>query len=484
MPNGEKLTKEKKARLPRVKMPEQDAQQRIRNFTEVPFGYTEDLAVQEAARCLICKKPKCVEGCPVEIDIPKFIEQVRDGDFRGAARTLRANNSLPAVCGRVCPQEEQCEVLCIEGFKHDPIAIGNLERFVADWEIAHNQIEIPEILLPTGYKIAVVGSGPAGLTAAGDLVKLGHDVTVFEALHRPSGVLAYGIPEFRLPRKIVNSEIDYIQRLGVKFVYNIVIGVTITVDELFKQGFHAVFIGTGAGLPKMMNIPGENLVGVYSANEFLTRVNLMGASRFPEYDTPVRHARHTVVVGGGNTAMDAARVSLRVSQQPVTLVYRRSMDELPARREEVHHAQQEGIAFHLLTAPVEVLGDDRGQIRALRCIQMELGEPDASGRRRPVEIKGSEFDLECDTVIVAIGNSPNPIIPRTTLGLNVSKWGTIVIDEETCATSRPGVYAGGDIVSGAATVILAMGAGKRAARAMDHYVRALPLISKPQAAAV
>ncbi|MFZ5433146.1 MAG: NADPH-dependent glutamate synthase [Calditrichota bacterium] len=465
--------KAKRVRIPRTSMTEQAPAERIKNFTEVPFGYTEEQAMAEASRCIICKNPKCVDGCPVNIDIPKFVAQVRDGDFLGAARTIRSTNSLPAVCGRVCPQAEQCEALCIEGIKHEPVAIGNLERFVADWELANNKVEIPEIPPATGYKIAVVGSGPAGLTVAGDLAKMGHDVTVFEALHRPSGVLAYGIPEFRLPRLIVNSEIDYIKRLGVKFVYDVVIGFTVTVDELFEQGFHAVFIGTGAGLPRMMKVPGENLVGVYSANEFLTRVNLMGASR-EEYDTPVRHARHTAVVGGGNTAMDAARVSLRVSGNPVSLVYRRSMDEIPARKEEIHHAIEEGIDFKLLTAPVEVLGDANGQVIGLKCIQMELGEPDDSGRRSPVPIEGSEFVIDCDTVIVAIGNSPNPIIPRSTSGIEVSKWGTIKIDEATGATTRPGVYAGGDIVSGAATVILAMGAGRIAASSMDEYVRSLP----------
>jgi len=467
------VKKAKRERIPREKMPEQAPEKRIHNFEEVPFGYTEEQAILEASRCIVCKKPKCVAGCPVNIDIPKFISQIVEGDFLAAARTVRATNSLPAICGRVCPQAEQCEVLCVEGIKHEPVAIGNLERFVADWELAHGKIALPEIPPHTGYRIAVVGSGPAGLTVAGDLAKFGHEVTIFEALHRPSGVLAYGIPEFRLPRPVVKSEIEYIQRLGVKFVYDVVIGVTVTVDELFEQGYHAVFIGTGAGLPRMMNVPGENLVGVYSANEFLTRVNLMGASR-DGYDTPVRYAKHTVVVGGGNTAMDAARVSLRVSGNPVTLAYRRSMEEIPARREEIHHAIEEGIKFELLVAPLEVLGDERGQVKAIKCIRMGLGEPDDSGRRRPEPITGSEFILECDTVIVAIGNSPNPIIPRNTPGLEVSKWGTVVADDATGATSRAGVYAGGDIVSGAATVILAMGAGRKAATAIDAYVRTLP----------
>ena len=387
MADETKPAKKKYEHRPRMAMPEQDARPRARNFEEVPFGYTEEQAMAEASRCLICKNPKCVEGCPVNIDIPVFIAQIRDGDFRGAAKTLRHTNSLPAICGRVCPQGEQCEVRCIEGLKHDPIAIGNLERFAADWELANDAMEIPAIPAPTGYKVAVVGSGPAGLTVAGDLAKMGHDVTVFEALHKPSGVLAYGIPEFRLPRLVVKSEIDYIKKLGVKFVYDVVVGMSVTVDELFEQGYHAVFIGTGAGLPKMMKVPGENFVGVYSANEFLTRVNLMGASRGAN-ETPVRHAKHTVVVGGGNTAMDAARVSLRVSGNPVTLVYRRSMDEIPARKEEIHHAIQEGIKFDLLVAPLEVLGNEAGQVtgtevhpHAARRTR-RLGPPQPGARRR------------------------------------------------------------------------------------------------------
>jgi glutamate synthase (NADPH) small chain len=468
------LTQAQRMALPRTKMPERSAEERVRDFEEVPFGYDEALAIAEADRCLLCKKPKCVDGCPVGIDIPLFIRHIRDGNFLDAAKVLRASNSLPAVCGRVCPQAEQCEALCVEGAKHEPVAIGNLERFVADWETLHNAIPIPEIPAPTGYRVAVVGSGPAGLTAAGDLAKFGHDVTIFEALHRPSGVLAYGIPEFRLPRKVTASEIEYIKKLGVKFVYDVVIGVTVTVDELFEQGYHAIFIGTGAGLPRMMGVSGENLVGVYSANEFLTRVNLLGASSFPQYDTPIRLAKHTVVVGGGNTAMDAARVSLRVAGNKVTLAYRRSMEEIPARKEEIHHAIEEGVDFQLLTAPLEVIGDETGQVKGLKCIRMELGEPDDSGRRSPVPIEGSEFVFDCDTVIVAIGNSPNPIIPRNTPGLEITKRGTIKIDPVTGMTTRPGIYAGGDIVSGAATVILAMGAGRTAATAMNEYLKTLP----------
>jgi glutamate synthase (NADPH/NADH) small chain len=474
--NQEKQEKRvSKKHLPRTPMREQEAMERVQNYEEVPFGYSEAEAIAEAERCIICKNPKCVTACPVNIDIPSFIREVRDGNFEAAARILKDTNSLPAVCGRVCPQEDQCEKVCIEGIKHDPVAVGNLERFVADWEREHDKISIPEIPPPTGYKIAIVGSGPAGLTVAGDMAKQGHDVTVFEALHRPAGVLIYGIPEFRLPKLIVNAEVDYIRKLGAKFVMNTVVGVSITLDELFAEGYHAVFIGTGAGLPKFMNIPGENLVGVYSANEYLTRANLMGAMRFPEYDTPMRPSQHTVVVGGGNTAMDSARTALRLQKCRVSLVYRRSLQELPARVEEVHHAEAEGIEMHLLNNPVAILGNEQQEVTGIRCLRMELGEPDASGRRRPVEIKGSEFELECDTVIMAIGNDPNPVFTRATPGLKVSKWGTIIADEETGATSRPGVYAGGDIVSGAATVINAMGAGRKAANAMDTYVRSLAI---------
>lgn len=475
------LKRNLKAHPPRTPMPERDPEERVKGFDEVPLGYTEAMARAEAERCLDCKNPKCVAGCPVNINIPKFLREVREGRYQDAADTLRATNSLPAVCGRVCPQEEQCEAVCIEGIKHDPVAIGNLEKFVADWERAHRTVTTREVVESTGRKIAIAGSGPAGLTVAGDLAKLGHDVTIFEALHRPAGVLAYGIPEFRLPRAIVKSEIEYIERLGVKFVYNVVIGVTVTLDELFAEGFDAIFIGTGAGLPKMLGVPGENLIGVFSSNEFLTRINLLGADRFPEFDTPVLHAKHTVVVGGGNTAMDSARVAKRLNQSRVSLVYRRSIDELPARKEEVHHAQAEGIELNLLCNPVEVIGDETGRVKAIRCIRMELGEPDASGRRKPVEIKGSEFVLECDAVIVAVGNAPNPVLTKATPDLELTKWGTIKVDPETNATSKPGVYAGGDIVSGAATVILAMGAGRKAAGAMHEYLMNLPARQNMQA---
>ncbi|MCB1061014.1 MAG: NADPH-dependent glutamate synthase [Calditrichaeota bacterium] len=463
-----------KVHPPRVPMPERDPEERVKGFQEVPLGYTEEQAIAEASRCLDCKNPKCVTGCPVNINIPKFLRELRDGRIQDAADTLRATNSLPAVCGRVCPQEEQCESLCIEGIKHDPVAVGNLEKFVADWERMHKKVTTQTVVEPTGRKVAIAGAGPAGLTVAGDLAKLGHDVTIFEALHRPAGVLAYGIPEFRLPREIVKSEIEYIERLGVKFIYNVIIGVTITLNELFEEGYDTVFIGTGAGLPKMLNVPGENLVGVFSSNEFLTRINLLGADRFPDFDTPVLHAKHTVVVGGGNTAMDSARVAKRLNQAKVSLVYRRSEEELPARKEEVHHAKAEGIEMNLLCNPVEVLGDKEGRVTGIRCIRMQLGEPDASGRRKPVEIPGSEFEMECDAVIVAVGNSPNPIITKSTPDLEATKWGTIKVDEATNATSKPGVYAGGDIVSGAATVILAMGAGRKAAAAMHEYMMNLP----------
>jgi glutamate synthase (NADPH/NADH) small chain len=469
----------KKLHPPRVPMPEAPAEVRATNFDEVPLGYSIEQAIAEADRCLDCKNPKCIAGCPVNINIPKFLKELREGHFAAAAATLRLSNSLPAICGRVCPQEEQCESRCIEGIKHDPVAIGNLERFVADWERAQGTIPLPTLPTPTGRKIAVAGSGPAGLTVAGELAKLGHKVTIFEALHRPAGVLAYGIPEFRLPRIIIKSEIEYIQRLGVEFVFNVVVGVTITLDELFASGYDAIFIGTGAGLPKMMNVPGENFIGVFSANEFLTRVNLLGANRFPEYDTPILESKHTVVVGGGNTAMDSARVAKRLSGQRVTLVYRRSLEELPARREEVHHAEAEGVELCLLANPVEVLGNADYEVCGIRCVRMVLSEPDESGRRKPVPQPGSEFVLECDAVIVAIGNSPNPILTKSTPDLELTKWGTIKADPETGATSKRGVYAGGDIVSGAATVILAMGAGKNAAQAIHAYLCA-PLESVSQ----
>ena len=455
-------------------MPEQPPEARRRNFEEVPYGYPPEIAQLEASRCILCKKPKCVEGCPVEIDIPAFLKMIRDGDFLGAARKIKEANALPAICGRVCPQEEQCEIRCVVGIKGDPVAIGRLERFAADFERVNNLVEVPPIPPWTGKKAAIVGSGPAGLTVAGELAKMGHRVTIFEALHQPGGVLMYGIPEFRLPKSIVEAEVDYVKNMGVEIVYNAVIGRYMTVDELLQNGYDSVFLGTGAGLPYFMNIPGENLNGVYSANEYLTRSNLMRAYKFPEFDTPIAVSRKVAVLGGGNVAMDAARTALRLGAEEVTIVYRRSRTEMPARIEEIHHAEQEGIQFQLLTNPTEILGDDQGWARGMKCIRMELGEPDSSGRRRPVPIPGSDFEMEVDTVVVAIGNGANPLVPQSTPGLQTNKWGNIIADEKTGATSRPGVFAGGDIVIGAATVILAMGAGKVAARAMHRFMMGIP----------
>ena len=458
--------------VPRQPMPEQAPAVRVGNFREVPYGLTPDLAVLEASRCIQCKNPQCVKGCPVGVQIPEFIDLVAKGKFVEAARKIKETNSLPAVCGRVCPQEEQCETPCVLGKKGEPVAIGRLERFVADFERVTGNVEIPSSAPSTGKRVAVVGAGPAGLTVAGDLVRMGHDVTVFEALHEPGGVLMYGIPEFRLPKEIVRAEVDYIRKLGAKLECNAVVGKTITVDELFaEERFDAVFIGTGAGLPYFMNIPGENLVGVYSANEYLTRANLMKAFRFPEADTPVCRGRRVAVVGGGNVAMDAARTAVRLGAEKVYLVYRRSLKEMPARIEEVHHAEEEGIEFHMLTNPVAFHGNEEGFVTEVECQRMELGDPDASGRRRPVPMTGSEFRLAAEAVIVAIGNGANPLVPATTPGLDATKWGNILADQETGKTSRKGVFAGGDIVIGAATVILAMGAGRKAAEAIDEYLK-------------
>ena len=450
-------------------MPHQAAEERKSNFQEVALGYDEATAVDEAKRCLNCKHKPCMTGCPVHIHIPEFIHAVSEGDFEEAYRIISLTSSLPAVCGRVCPQESQCEQKCVRGMKGEAVAIGRLERFVADWHAAH-AADAPIKPVSNGHKVAVVGSGPSGLSCAGDLAKKGYDVTVFEALHLPGGVLVYGIPEFRLPKAIVAREIETLKALGVKVETNVVIGRTLTIDELMQeQGFEAVFIGSGAGLPKFMNIPGENLKGVYSANEFLTRMNLMKAYK-PDSATPIQHGSKVAVVGGGNVAMDAARCARRLGAE-VTVIYRRTAAELPARKEEVEHAQEEGIQFRFLTNPVSVLGDDKGWVSGIRCQQMELGEPDASGRRRPVAVEGSEQDLAADCVIMALGTSPNPLIKSTTEGLETQKWGGIVVQEDTGATSREGVYAGGDAVTGAATVILAMGAGKTAAVAMDAYVQ-------------
>ena len=462
--------KKKKTQIPRTKMPEQEPRIRGKNFDEVPFGYNPELAKLEASRCLQCKKPACVQGCPVSIDIPSFISLILQEDFIGAARKLKEMNSLPAVCGRVCPQEDQCEKVCILGKQGEPVAIGRLERFAADFDRAHGEFTMPPMAAPTGKKVAVVGSGPAGLTLAGDLIKKGHQVTVFEALHKAGGVLVYGIPEFRLPKAIVQSEVDYLQKIGVEMKTNMVIGKIYTVDELLANGYDAVFLGTGAGLPTFMNIPGENLNGVYSANEYLTRSNLMKAYLFPQYDTPIAKGKKVAVLGGGNVAMDSARTALRLGADDVYIVYRRSKKELPARIEEVHHAEEEGIQFHFLTLPVEILGNEDGWVCGMKCQRMELGEPDESGRRRPIPVSGSEFTLEVDMVVVAIGTGANPLIPSTTANLHTNKWGYIVADPETGATSKKGVYAGGDIVTGSATVILAMGAGRKAADAIHQYL--------------
>ena len=454
----------------RVPVREQDPKVRATNFEEVCLGYNEEEAVAEAERCLNCKKPMCVGGCPVNINIPAFIEQVKNRDFEKAAQIIGESSALPAVCGRVCPQETQCEGKCILGIKGQPVAIGKLERFVADWAREHNIDPIPA-KEKKGKKVAVIGSGPAGLTCAGDLAKMGYDVTIFEALHQPGGVLVYGIPEFRLPKDtVVAHEVENVKKLGVKIETNVIIGKTITIDELLnEEGFNAVFIGSGAGLPKFMGIPGEQANGVFSANEFLTRNNLMKAFR-EDYDTPIYRGKKVAVVGGGNVAMDAARTALRLGAETY-IVYRRSEAELPARVEEVHHAKEEGIIFHLLTNPTETLVDDNGWVKGIRCVKMELGEPDESGRRRPVVVPGSEYDIEVDAVIMSLGTSPNPLISSTTKGLDVNKWKCIVADENNGATTKEGVYAGGDAVTGAATVILAMGAGKAAAKGIDEYLK-------------
>lgn len=455
----------------RERMPEQDPKKRIQNFNEVALGYTRENAIREASRCLQCKNMPCVEGCPVNITIPAFIKKIKEGDFMGAIHVIKQTNALPAVCGRVCPQETQCESKCVLGKKGEPVAIGRLERFVADYEAQQGDIRIPEIAKPTGKKVAVIGAGPAGLTVAGELSKKGHEVTVYEALHKAGGVLVYGIPEFRLPKAIVQREVDYVSKLGAKIKVDVIVGQAVTVDELFEQGFDAIFVGTGAGLPYFLNIPGENLNGVYSANEFLTRANLMKAYLFPEYDTPVRVGSKVAVIGGGNVAMDSARVAKRLGADNVYLVYRRSRAEMPARAEEAHHAEEEGIDFRLLTNPIRVVGDEQGWVKGIEVVKQQLGEPDASGRRRPIDIPGSNYIIDVDVVIVAIGQGPNPILTQSGAGLELRKSGNIVADPETGKTSRKGVFAGGDIVTGAATVILAMGAGRKAAAAIDEYLK-------------
>ena len=460
----------KKEKIPRQPMREQKPEVRKRNFDEVPLGYTPELAMKEAERCLQCKKPACIPGCPVAIDIPAFIAHIKAGEFTKSIRKIWERNALPAVCGRVCPQEIQCEGLCILGKKEEPVAIGNLERFVADHEREYGKGDLPPKRAPTGKKVAVVGSGPSGLTVAGDLILKGHDVTVFEAFHKPGGVLVYGIPEFRLPKEIVFSEVNYLERLGVKVHCNTVVGRIVSLDELFEQGFDAVFLGVGAGLPRFLNVPGENLIGIYSANEYLTRANLMKAYRFPEYDTPIARGKDVAVFGAGNVAMDSARTAMRLGADRVRIIYRRSREEMPARIAEIHHAEEEGIEFYFLTAPTRFLGNEKGRVTGMECIRMELGEPDESGRRRPIPIEGSKFKLACDLAVIAVGAGANPLLTKSTEGLKLNKWGYIVADPETGKTTKKAVWAGGDIVTGAATVILAMGAGRKASDSIHDYL--------------
>jgi glutamate synthase (NADPH/NADH) small chain len=455
----------------RIPMPKQDHRARRNNFDEVALGYTREMAQEEALRCLQCKKGPCVSGCPVEIDIPAFIKLIQMGDFLGAARKIKEKNSLPGICGRVCPQEEQCEIQCVLSKKGQPIAIGRLERFAADYELKQGEVRAPSLPRPSGKKVAVVGAGPAGLTVAGELSKMGHKVTIFEALHKPGGVLVYGIPEFRLPKSIVQVECDYVMKLGVEFKTSYVVGQLGTIDSLMKNGYDAVFVATGAGLPYFLGIPGENLNGVYSANEFLTRTNLMKAYLFPEYDTPIRVGRNVAVIGGGNVAMDSARCAVRLGAENVYIIYRRSEAEMPARNEEIENAVEEGVILHTLHNPTRIIGDEDGWVQQIELLKMQLGEPDSSGRRRPVPIEGTEHTLDVDVVVSAIGQGPNPLLTKATPDLELTKWGNIVADEETGKTSKKGVFAGGDIVTGAATVILAMGAGKKAARAIDEYLR-------------
>jgi glutamate synthase (NADPH/NADH) small chain len=459
----------KKLDLNRHPMPKQPPRIRRRNFYEVALGYSPEDAIAEARRCLLCKKPVCVSGCPVDINIPGFIKSIAEGDFLSAVRSIKQTNCLPAMCGRVCPQETQCEIQCNLSKKKAAIAIGRLERFVADWEAAQGHVEIPEMCPATGKKVAVVGSGPAGITVAGDLIKLGHQVTMFEALHEPGGVLTYGIPEFRLPKKIVHREMGYIRKLGVEVVTDYVVGKTKTVDQLLKD-YDALFLGTGAGLPWFLEIPGENLCGVYSANEYLTRMNLMRGFQYPKSSLPIKKHKRVAVFGGGNVAMDSARTAVRLGAEEVYIIYRRSRTELPARLEEVENAEEEGVVFQFLTLPVRLIGDSDGWLKEVECLRMELGEPDASGRRRPIKIPNSEFTMPIDAVVAAIGNSPNPLIPKSTPGLELGKNGNIIVDEKTGKTSKDRVWAGGDIVTGAATVILAMGAGRVAARSIHEYL--------------
>ncbi len=459
---------ERNMSMTKVVMPEQEPNVRNKNFSEVALGYTKEMAMEEAARCLNCKHKPCMTGCPVNVPIPGFIEKVAEGDFEAAYEIITSENALPAICGRVCPQENQCEGKCVRAIKGEAVAIGRLERFVADYHMA-NATQTDVNIEKNGKKVAVVGSGPAGITCAGELIKKGYEVTVFEALHKAGGVLSYGIPEFRLPKDLVAREIETVEKLGVDIQTNVIVGRSVTIDELMEDGYRAVFVGSGAGLPRFLNIPGENLLGVYSANEFLTRVNLMKAYKFPETPTPIKVGKKVAVVGAGNVAMDAARTAKRLGAEEVYIVYRRSEEELPARKEEVHHAKEEGIIFKLLNNPCAIHGED-GWVTGIEVIKQELGEPDASGRRSPKPIEGSNYVIDVDTVVIAIGQSPNPLIRQTTPGLETQKWGGIIVEEETMKTSKDGVYAGGDTVTGAATVILAMGAGKKAARAIDEYL--------------
>ncbi|MDO5147573.1 MAG: NADPH-dependent glutamate synthase [Eubacteriales bacterium] len=455
----------------KVSMPEQEPNVRNKNFEEVALGYTAEMAMEEATRCLNCKNKPCVGGCPVNVPIPSFIEKVAEGDFEAAYEVITSENALPAICGRVCPQENQCEGKCVRGIKGEPVGIGRMERFVADYHMAHAKpVEVN--IEKNGKKVAVVGSGPSGITCAGELIKKGYDVTVFEALHKAGGVLSYGIPEFRLPKALVAKEIKNVEDLGVKIVPNVIVGRSITIDELMEDGYDAVFVGSGAGLPRFLNIPGENLLGVYSANEFLTRVNLMKGYKFPETPTPVKIGKRVAVVGAGNVAMDAARTAKRLGAEEVYIVYRRSEEEAPARLEELHHAKEEGIIFRFLNNPAAILGDENGWVKGMEVVKQQLGEPDASGRRRPEPVEGSNYVIDVETVIIAIGQSPNPLIRQTTPGLDCEKWGGIIVNEETMESSKENVYAGGDTVTGAATVILAMGAGKKAAAAIDAKLSA------------
>jgi len=471
---------DKEQRKHEIPMAKQDGLDRIHNFYEVALGYTEEQAIAEAERCLQCPNPTCIQGCPVDIDIPAFINEIKEKNFLASSAKLKEKNSLPAICGRVCPQENQCQKYCIIGKMGDPVSIGRLERFASDYERKRGVTIPPNQKSSFKGKVAIVGSGPAGLTTAAELVKLGHDVVMFESLHSAGGVLMYGIPEFRMPKEIVQAEVDYIKKLGVEVNTNYTIGKIFTIDELFAKGFDAVFVGSGAGLPRFMRIPGENLGGVYSANEFLIRVNLMKAYLFPEYDTPIRIGKKVAVIGGGNVAMDSARSALRLGAEEVYIIYRRSKEELPAREEEAENAEEEGIIFRFLTTPIKFLGDESGWVKVIGCIKMELGEPDESGRRRPVPIEGSEFVMDVDTVVIAIGQTPNPLIQRTTEGLETTKWGTINVQEETGATTKKCVYAGGDVVSGAATVISAMGAGKRAAKGIHEYIMSKKGVQKSE----